>query len=214
MSGFFDSDLAGIAGTTVAALVTIGVWSYLAGERRIFDWAQHLLAGLATGYLLVISVREVLVPRLVTPLVADPLGHLVLWPAAVLVIVLVAARWLPRAVVAVPVALLVAGTATFALGGAVVGTLLPQLAASLLPADASTAGLVDALLGLLITALVVVAFMHGTHSGRLRAAAAGTGRWLLIGGLGGWIGFLLVSRLALLVERLRFIFVDWLGLGR
>jgi hypothetical protein len=36
----------------------------------------------------------------------------------------------------------------------------------------------------------------------------------MIGGLGGWLGFLLVSRLALLVDRLRFILVDWLGIGR
>ena len=33
-------------------------------------------------------------------------------------------------------------------------------------------------------------------------------------GLGGWLGFLLVSRLALLVDRLRFVLVDWLGIGR
>ncbi len=214
MSGFFASDAAGVAGTTLAALLTIVVWSYLAGERRLFTWAQHLLAGLATGYLVVISVREVLVPRLFQPLLDDPRGHLVLWPAFVLVAVLVLARWLPRPVVAVPVALLIAGTAAFALGGAVVGTLLPQLAASLLPAGATAGGWLNAGIGLLISALVIVAFLHGTRSGRLAIVAGGTGRWLLVGGLGGWLGFLLVSRLALLVDRLRFILVDWLGLGR
>lgn len=214
MSGFFGNDLAGFGGTTMAALLTIAVWSYLAGERRLFAWAQHLLAGLATGYLVLISVREVLVPRLVEPLLDDSRGNLVLWPALLLVLALALARWLPRPVVAVPVALLIAGTAAFALGGAVVGTLLPQLAASLLPAGATSGGLLNALVGLVITALVVVAFLHGTRGGRIGSAAAGTGRWLLIGGLGGWLGFLFVSRLALLVERLRFILVDWLGLGR
>jgi hypothetical protein len=214
MSGFFGDDVAGIAGTTLAALVTIAVWSYLAGERRLFAWAQHLLAGLATGYLVLISVREVLVPRLVQPLLEDPSGNLVLWPAALLVLALVLARWLPRGVVAVPVALLIAGTAAFALGGAVVGTLLPQLAASLLPTGATAGGLLDGLVGLVITGLVLVAFLYGTRRGRIGSAAAGTGRWLLVGGLGGWLGFLFVSRLALLVERLRFILVDWLGLGR
>lgn len=214
MSGFFASDAAGIAGTTLAALVTIGVWSYLAGERRVFAWAQHLLAGLATGYLVVISVRDVLMPRLVEPLITEPVAHLALWPAVPLVGVLIAARWLPRPVVAVPVSLLIAATAAFALGGAVVGTLLPQLAASLVPASAPLAGVLDALVALLITALVVFAFLHGTRSSRIGGAAAATGRWLVIGGLGGWLGFLFVSRLALLVERLRFVLVDWLGLGR
>ena len=44
--------------------------------------------------------------------------------------------------------------------------------------------------------------------------AAGTGRWLLLGGIGGWLGFLLVSRLALLVDRLQFLLGDWLGIAR
>jgi hypothetical protein len=45
-------------------------------------------------------------------------------------------------------------------------------------------------------------------------AAVISGRWLLIGGLGAWLGFLVVSRLTLLVDRMAFLLVDWLGLGR
>lgn len=213
MSGLLGDGIVGVVGTTIAAVVTLAVWSYLAGERRLFSWAQHLLAGLATGYLLVISVREVLMPRLVVPLVTDPAAF-GLWPALIGVIVLVLARWLPRPVVALPVALLVAGTATFALGGAVVGTLLPQLAAGLLPATASVPALVNAAIGLVVAALVLLVFLHGAPRGRLVAGAAGVGRWLLVGGLGGWIGYLLVSRLALVVDRLRFLLIDWLGIGR
>ncbi|HET8587838.1 MAG TPA: hypothetical protein VFM74_08205, partial [Candidatus Limnocylindria bacterium] len=160
MSGLLGDGIVGVVGTTIAAVVTLAVWSYLAGERRLFNWAQHLLAGLATGYLLVISVREVLMPRLVVPLVTDPAAF-GLWPALIGVIVLVMARWLPRPVVALPVALLVAGTATFALGGAVVGTLLPQLAAGLLPATASVPALVNAAIGLVVAALVLLVFLHG-----------------------------------------------------
>jgi hypothetical protein len=213
VNGLLGEGIPGVVGTTVAALVTLGVWSYLAGERRLFSWAQHLLAGLATGYLLVISVREVLLPHLVSPLLADPAAF-GLWPALVGVVVLALARWLPRGVVALPVAVLVAGTAAFALGGAVVGTLLPQVAAGLLTNGATVPALVNAVLSLVISVLVLLVFLHGAPRGRLVASAAGVGRWLLIGGLGGWIGFLLVSRLALLVDRLRFLLVDWLGIVR
>jgi hypothetical protein len=161
----------------------------------------------------VLAVREVLIPRLIEPLSADPAGQLLLWPALALVLAMAGARWLPRPVVAVPAAILVAGIAAFALGGAVVGTLLPQMAgAMLLPGPAST--LLNGLVGLVITALVLVAFLHGVPRGRLMAGAAGTGRWLLLGGIGGWLGFLLVSRLALLVDRLQFLLGDWLGIAR
>ena len=213
MNGLLEGGAPGVVGTTVAAVVTLAVWSYLAGERRLFRWAQYLLAGLATGYLLILSVREVLVPQLVSPLLADP-GRLELWPALAGVAVLAVARWLPRGIGALPIAVRVAATAAFALGGAVVGTLLPQTASALLDDGQSVGALANGLIGLVISLLVLVVFLHGSPRGRLVAGAAGVGRWLLLGGIGGWIGFLLVSRLALLVDRLRFLLVDWLGLGR
>jgi hypothetical protein len=213
MSGFLGSDLAGVTATWVAALVTIGVWSYLLGERRLFRLAQHLLAGMATGYLVLLAVREVLVPRLLEPLARDPAGNLLLVPALALVGALAGGRWLPRPVAALPVAVLVGGTAAFALGGAVSGTLLPQLAASVIrPGSPLTVG--NGVIGLAITALVLLGFLHGVPRGRITGAAAGAGHWLLIGAIGGWLGFLLVSRLSLLVDRLGFLITSWLGLAR
>jgi hypothetical protein len=38
------------------------------------------------------------------------------------------------------------------------------------------------------------------------------GRWLMLAGLGGWLGFLLVSRLTVLLERIGFLLGDWLGI--
>jgi len=210
MSGFAGDAPLDLAATWVAAAVTLVVLAYLLGERRLFRHAQHLLAGLATGYLVVIAMREVLVPRLIEPLATDPGGNVLLWAAAALVMALAAARWLPRSVVALPVAVLIAGTAAFALGGAVAGTLLPQLAASVLPADAPLIDLANGVLAMVITALVLVSFLHGIPRGRLVGGAAGVGRLLVLGGIGGWLGFLIVSRLVLLVDRLSFLINDWL----
>jgi len=213
MNGFLGSDLAGAAATWVAAMVTIGVWSYLLGERRLFGLAQHLLAGMATGYLVLIAVREILLPRLLVPLASDPAGHLLLIPALALVAALAGGRWLPRQVPALPVAILVGATAAFALGGAVSGTLLPQLAGSVLrPGTPLNVG--NSVIGLAITVLVVLGFLHGVPRGRITGAAAGAGHWLLIGAIGGWLGFLLVSRLSLVVDRLGFLLTSWLGLAR
>ena len=185
MTGFFDEGLAGVVATWIAALLTIGVWAYLVGERRFFRLAQHLLAGLASGYLTVLAVREVLLPRLIEPLSTDPGGQLLLWPALVLVLAMAGARWLPRPVVAVPVAILVGGVAAFALGGAVVGTMLPQMAgALLLPGTAGV--LLNGLIGLVITAPGagrVPAWRatrpaDGGGRGHRPLAAAGRDRWL------------------------------------
>lgn len=213
MTGIEPDGLAGALATWVAALATLVVFGRLFGERRLFGVAQLLLAGLLTGYFVVLAVGEVLVPRLVEPLLAAPAERLDLWPGLALVVVLAGARYLPRPAVAVPVAMVIGSIAAFALGGAVVGTLLPQVAAGIVVTG--TPGDVVAGLGsLVVTALVAVGFLHGIPRGPTLTAAAGAGRWLLVAGLGGWLGYLLVSRLALLVDRLGFLLFDWIGIGR
>jgi hypothetical protein len=212
MTGLTPDGLAGTLATWVAALATLVVFGHLFGERRLFPLAQLLLAGLLTGYLVVLAIGEVLVPRLVAPMLAAPAERLDLWPGLALVIVLAGARYLPRPAVAVPVAVVIGGLAAFALGGAVVGTLLPQVAAGIVVTGAP--GEVAVGLGsLVLTALVAIGFLHGVPRGPALAAASGAGRWLLVAGLGGWLGYLLVSRLALLVDRLSFLLFDWLGIG-
>jgi hypothetical protein len=184
------------------------------GERRIFRLTQHLLIGLATGYLVLLAAREVLLPRLIEGLGTGSTANPLAWLALAMCGVMVGARWLPRGLVALPVSILVAGTAAFALGGALVGTLLPQLGASVLAPGLDATGLTNGILSAVVTALVLLAFLHGAPRARLLAGAAGTGRWLLLGGIGGGLGFLLVSRLALLVDRIGFLLGDWLGIIR
>jgi hypothetical protein len=214
MNGFAGTDLGGTVATWVAALATIAVWSYLVGSRRLFVLMQHLLAGLATGYLVVLAIRDVLVPRLAVPLIESPPDRPLLVPALVLVGMLVGARWLPRRAIAPVAAILVGGIAAFALGGAVVGTVLPQIAAALPTGNAASPDLAGEVVSLAITALVLLAFLHGAPRGRLTTRAARLGQWLLVGGIGGWLGFLVVSRLSLLVDRVSFLLGDWLTVLR
>ncbi|HEX2844605.1 MAG TPA: hypothetical protein VHP64_05095, partial [Candidatus Limnocylindria bacterium] len=72
MNGFFGTETADLVATWVAAIVTLVVLGGLLGERRVFGWSQHLLAGLATGFLALLAITEVIAPRLLEPLLADP----------------------------------------------------------------------------------------------------------------------------------------------
>lgn len=212
MSGLFGATTADLVATWVAAVATLAVFGALLGERRLFGWTQHLLAGLATGFLALIALTEVIGPRLLAPIVADPAARPELWAGVALTATAAAAPWLPRQISAIPVSIAIGALAAFALGGAVVGTLLPQINATVVRPEGSVAATAGAALAAVITALVLVGFLHGMPRGRIIAAAAGIGRWLLIGGLGGWLGFLLLSRLVLLVDRIGFLLGDWLGL--
>jgi hypothetical protein len=156
----------------------------------------------------------VLVPRLITPLIEHPRDHVLLVPALALAAVLAGAAWLPRRVTAPVGAILVGGIAAFALGGAVVGTILPQIATALPVTTVASPDLAGEVISLGITSLVLLAFLHGAPRGALTVRAAGVGRWLLVGGIGGWLGFLIVSRLSLLVDRVTFLLGDWLTVLR
>ena len=104
-----------------------------------------------------------------------------------------AAPWLPRLVAAVPVSIAIGALAAFALGGAVVGILLPQLVAAIAVDEGGTAGTLTGVAAAGVSGLVLIGFLHGMPRGRPMEAAAATGRWLLIAGIGGWLGYLLLS---------------------
>jgi hypothetical protein len=198
--------------TWVAAAVTIVVLGGLLGERRAFGWSQHLLAGLATGLVALLAIREVIVPRLLVPLGTDPGGHLELWLALGLVTMAAAAPWLPRIAAAVPISIGIGALAAFALGGAVIGTILPQVAATIARREPDPVATLTSVGAAAITALVLVAFVRGTARGRVIGATATAGRWVMLAGIGGWLGYLVLSRLVLLLDRLVFLLRDWLGI--
>lgn len=214
MNGFFGTETADLVATWVAGLVTLVVLGGLLGERRLFGWSQHLLAGLATGFLALLAITEVIGPRLLTPLAVDPAGRLELWLGLALVGSAVAAPWLPRTLAAIPVSIVVGALAAFALGGAVIGTLLPQLAAAIPGEQSTLTGTIVGIGAAAITGLVLLSFLHGVPRGRAVASATRIGRWLMLVGIGGWLGYLLFSRLLLLIDRVGFLLGDWLGIAR
>lgn len=213
MSGLFGAETVDLVATWVAALVTLVVLAGMLGERRLFGWSQHLLAGLATGFLALVAVTEVIVPRLVAPIVDGGADRPELWLGLALVGATAGAPWLPRIAGAVPISLVIGSLAAFALGGAVIGTILPQLVATT-AVGGTTASLVTGLVAAGVTGLVLVGFLHGVPRGRALSAASAAGRWLLVAGIGGWLGYLLLSRLVLLLDRIAFLLGDWLGVGR
>ena len=214
MSGFFAAETSDAVATWVAAGVTLFVLGGMLGERRLFGWTQHLFAGLLTGLLALVAATEVIVPWVVEPLVADPVGRPELWLAVALVGSAAAAPWLPRPVAAIPLSIAIASLAAFALAGAVVGTLLPQLAVAVPVPGGTPLATAVGLAGAAVTLLVLLGFVRGSARGRVGGMVSTAGRWLLVAGIGGWLGYLLFSRLVLLVDRIGFLLGDWLGIGR
>ncbi|MFZ6031565.1 MAG: hypothetical protein ACOYYS_27970 [Chloroflexota bacterium] len=124
-------------GMLVAFLLTVAVFSYLIGDNALFRLASHLFIGLAAGFVAILIVYEI-VFGIVWPQIVAPMldwNNFTIYPARIAVIVAVIFGFLlligrNRALGRPAVAYLVGVGAATAIGGALFGTLVPQVEAA------------------------------------------------------------------------------------
>ena len=119
-------------------LLTLMVFSYLIGDNPLFRVAIYLFIGVASGYAATAVWHYVLVPRLFQSLATfNPLAIIPLIFALSLL-----AKLLPRVswIGSFAMAVLVGVGAAAAIGGALIGTLLPQANAAIDAFDLRAAG--------------------------------------------------------------------------
>lgn len=117
--------------TVVGLILTLMVFSYLIGDNPLFRFAVYIFIGSASGYAAAVVWHYVLTPKLIEPL-TDPSQLLLLIVPLILSITLLAKlsprlSWVGNFAMAVLVGV---GAAT-AIGGALIGTLIPQAQASM-----------------------------------------------------------------------------------
>ncbi len=129
--------------TLTGLVLTLLVFSYLLGDNILFRVAVYLFVGVTAAYGAVLIVYQVLLPRLVWPLVTGNNLEKALVLVPILLALLLLTRLYPRPLRLsnIPMGLLTGMGAAMAAGGAVTGTLVPQLQSAFLPTGSSlTAG--------------------------------------------------------------------------
>lgn len=112
-----------ILGMILAFFLTVLVLLYAFGDNTYFRLAIHIFIGVAAGYAGAVALRDVFIPRLSS---LDGIRFVI----AILLVVLIAMKISPRTtVLGNPVSGLLVGVgAAIAIGGAIQGTLIPQVA--------------------------------------------------------------------------------------
>jgi hypothetical protein len=215
-------DLLNDFGPWLAFALTLMVFSYLLGDNPLFRIAEHLLVGLALGFAWIVAWHNVFLPRVIARIgTQNPVevGYTVV-PLALGALLLFKGRGSRFKLSSLPLAYLFGVGAAVALGGAIFGTLIPQVSAttrSLNPADYPAEwawyDVVDGLFIVVgaVSTLLYFTFTAGGQSqlGRLRGGlvriGAGVGRWFLMFVFGALFGGLVMSRISLLVERITFL---------
>ena len=218
-----------IAGT-VAFLLTLMILSYLIGDNPLFRVAVYIFVGISAGYVAAVSIRQVLWPDLLQPLYQGFLSGITVRQAVLAVPLLLSGMllmkaWPPLTRLGMPaMGLLVGAAAAAAVGGAVTGTLFPQVNATIGAFDLKNAGspesLINAGLVLAGVATTLVYFHFGARTkadGSVRRfglieLTAFVGSIFLAVTLGVLFAGVYSAALTALIERLHF-FGTFFGFG-
>lgn len=115
----------------VGLLLSVMVLSYLIGDNLFFRLAAYLLVGVTAGFLTILLINQILWPYLLQPLIFGT-WYERLWVIIplVLALLLIISQFPKYAGIGrIPLAFLAGLTAAIVIGGAVFGTLIPQVRA-------------------------------------------------------------------------------------
>jgi hypothetical protein len=141
-----------LIGMLVGLLLTLLVFSYVLGDNPLFRLAVHLFVGVSAGFAAAVAVRNVILPNLFLPFLTGEGGLMGMLLAAVplvlslLMLGKISKRF--RTLGNLPVAFLVGVGAAAAIGGAITGTLFPQVDTTIALMDVMTVASPDAFGGL------------------------------------------------------------------
>jgi hypothetical protein len=145
-------------GAFIGFVLTLLVFSYLIGDNPLFRITLHMFIGVSAGFAAVVAIYNVILPRLIEPIFVSSRGEQLLALFPLILAGLLISKISPRFsfIGNLPMSYLVGVSAAVAIGGAVTGTLIPQVLASMNLLDAQASEAFDANVGLRILNGVII----------------------------------------------------------
>lgn len=218
-----QANLADLVGVFLGLTLTLCVFSYIFGDNVLFRLAIYIFIGVTAGYTSIVVWYNVIWPQLIRPLIFGPQSErlFVLFPLLFggLLLLKISSRFSRFGNLSV--AYLVGVGAAAAIGGAVVGTIFPQVSASAnqfvlgttTPEESIIGRLAQAGLILLGTVTSLIYFHFGASSARNRGGRRAEWiEWLAMIGqvfiaitLGALFAGVFSAALTAFIERLTFL---------
>ncbi|WP_298818345.1 hypothetical protein [Chloroflexus sp.] len=206
-----------IAINLIPVLLTLLVFSRVIGDTPAFRLAQYLFVGVALGYAIVVIYHQVLRPAVIDLLAVSGQPALVTFRLipfvlAALLLTRVSGQQTSSWLANLPLALVFGVGAALVVGGALIGTILPQVldaTRSDLSSPAAIIGSIVLVLGSIAT-LLSFSLTQPPDLARRRwlVIVAQVGRWVLLVAFGFFLAGSIGSYLAALNERIVFV-VEW-----
>ncbi|MCA9074936.1 MAG: hypothetical protein KDA93_07885 [Planctomycetaceae bacterium] len=220
-------------GLWVAAFCTLGIMSFVLGDNPFYKLMESIFVGVSAAYLMVAGFWDELVQNLFKSIVPGLMRNSFLpgleeglqpdltYLAPLLMSIMMLWRLAPKGawIARWPLAFFIGATAGFRLVSYLESDFVQQINNTILPLIVYTADESFDVWGSLRNSLVVVGVLLGLvyfffsvpHRGVVGGLARG-GVWLLMITFGASFGYTVMGRIALLADRLQFLFDDWLWL--
>ncbi len=207
------SEMTAPIGAALGFFFTLALLSYLLGDNPLYRLALHIFIGVAVGWALLVVIDHVLLPRLVTPLQSGTDTERLFTLVPLLLFVFLVLKISPKlsALGNISMAYMVGVGTGVAVGGAITGTLLPQIASTWLSLNPLGSGglWLDNLvvvIGTITTLLYFQFWLQAQPSGAPERAApmrilAGVGQGFVTVTLGVIYGGMILSGIAVLSQQ-------------
>jgi hypothetical protein len=195
-------------------IFTVALFSYLLGDNPLYRLALHTFIGVAAGYAGVVILYQVIRPRMIIPLRTGQTDTALLMLVPLILVIFLALKISPRiaSLGNISIAYLVGVGSAVAVGGALMGTLLPQIQATWLSVFPDARGVfvnnLIVIVGTVTTLLTFQFWLRGqtTHGeagrGSVMRALTMVGQGFLVITLGVIYGGMILSGIAVFGERL------------
>jgi len=211
----------------LGGICTLALYSILYRENPIYRFVEHIYVGLAAGYVVVVAWTDILSTQWYDPIVKEG-KWLWLWviPLAIMAYFVFSPKhgWISR----IPLVIL-SGFAAGQVFQAFAAQYFRQIRDSFKPLwpnvyslsnphptpdTLSISGAINNLI-FVFTLLAVLTYFLFSFEQKTRAVrgVAQWGRWLIMIGFGAIFGSTIMTRFALLVDRVSFLLIEWLKLG-
>lgn len=202
--------------TWIAALLTLCLMSFLYKDNPFFRFAEALFAGVSLGYYIGITLDQTLRPNLFLPLAEQGItfetGHLLF--AGIVGLNLYTRyipkiAWFARSSLAIYVGYYVGINMVQKLQGEV----LPQAAATMVDLSGGgnpTVAFNSIVMFVGVITVLMYFFFSVEHKG-VFGKGGRIGIWFLMLGFGAAFGYTVMGRISLLIGRVNFLVVQWVG---
>lgn len=197
------------AGTIVAALCTLAIFSLLYKDNPFYRAAEHLLVGVSAGYYVVHYFYSAVIRKFYVPVFEQ--GNPWLLPGGILGLLILfrltkKQQWVSR----YAIAFYVAAWSGYLIPSVIQERILAQVQGTLLPSplDVGWTAFVGALVLLVgVVSILVYFYFSAPHTGALGAISQ-VGITFLMIGFGASFGYTVMGRVSLLIGRFQFLFQD------